>query len=81
MQVQIKLFGIAKEIFQGSFVPLEMNSGAWTVRTLKAWLEENQPGLKSIGSYRIAVNHAFADDDAMIVSTDTIALIPPVSGG
>ena len=81
MQIQVKLFGIAKEIFQGSSVPLEVNSQDWTVKDLKAWLEENQPGLRAIGTYRIAVNQAFADDATAISVFDTIALIPPVSGG
>ncbi|MGV3488061.1 MAG: MoaD/ThiS family protein [Tuberibacillus sp.] len=39
------------------------------------------PGLENMAGVMIAVNEAFAVDDTTIYSGDTVALIPPVSGG
>jgi molybdopterin synthase sulfur carrier subunit len=44
-------------------------------------LEHNYPPLKELASYMIAVNNNYASDTQTILSTDEIALIPPVSGG
>ncbi|MGM8215381.1 molybdopterin converting factor subunit 1 [Bacillaceae bacterium W0354] len=51
-----------------------------TVEAFKQLLEE-QYSLHQINNVMIAVNEEYAKDDDMINSDDTIALIPPVSGG
>ncbi|WP_232816329.1 MoaD/ThiS family protein [Chryseobacterium capnotolerans] len=51
------------------------------VRQLKEKLEEDFPQLIKLKSYFIAVNEEYAEDDQIIVNTDEIAIIPPVSGG
>lgn len=50
-----------------------------TISELKQMLEENH-GLK-LDSVMAAVNEEFASDDEVIQDGDTIAFIPPVSGG
>ncbi|MCS0670638.1 molybdopterin converting factor subunit 1 [Cytobacillus firmus] len=50
-----------------------------TISDLKQMLEENY-GLK-LDSVMAAVNEEFASDDEVIQAGDTIAFIPPVSGG
>ncbi|WP_256815436.1 molybdopterin converting factor subunit 1 [Cytobacillus sp. Bac17] len=50
-----------------------------TISELKQMLEENY-GLK-LDSVIAAVNEEFASDDEVIQDGDTIAFIPPVSGG
>ncbi|MBU8730661.1 MULTISPECIES: molybdopterin converting factor subunit 1 [Cytobacillus] len=50
-----------------------------TISELKQMLEENY-GLK-LDSVMAAVNEEFASDDEVIQAGDTIAFIPPVSGG
>lgn len=50
-----------------------------TISELKQMLEENY-GLK-LDSVMAAVNEEFASDDEIIQAGDTIAFIPPVSGG
>lgn len=50
-----------------------------TISELKQMLEENY-GLK-LDSVMAAVNEEFASDDEVIQDGDTIAFIPPVSGG
>ncbi|MBN8202052.1 molybdopterin converting factor subunit 1 [Bacillus sp. NTK034] len=53
--------------------------GGKTISELKQMLEENY-GLK-LDSVMAAVNEEFASDDEVIQNGDTIAFIPPVSGG
>jgi len=80
--IQVLMFGVAQEIFRESSATIEYNdSGKYTVATLRYLLEKSKPALKSIGSYMIAVNNEFKNDDYLISEKDEIALIPPVSGG
>lgn len=51
-----------------------------TVNDLKTkWLAEYE--LDNIESAMVAINEEYADEDAVIVSGDVVAFIPPVSGG
>jgi len=80
--INVLMFGIAKEIFGESSVEIEMSEPLiLAVSSLKSLLEKQQPALKGIGSYMIAVNNEFAEPDQVIHLKDEIALIPPVSGG
>lgn len=50
-----------------------------TVADVKAWLEARYPlELKNVMS---AVNEAFAMEHTVVQTGDTIAFIPPISGG
>ncbi|WP_102347372.1 molybdopterin converting factor subunit 1 [Bacillus sp. Marseille-P3661] len=50
-----------------------------TVQELKQKLEEKYN--LNLQSVMVAVNEEYAEDDVQLTSGDTIALIPPVSGG
>lgn len=54
-------------------------------RTVKAVLEElraRHPGLEAVlPRCRVAVDHAFVDEDAVVPDGAELALIPPVAGG
>ena len=39
------------------------------------------PGLKEMETYTIAVNEEYAQEEQLLSDNDTIAIIPPVSGG
>lgn len=78
--MKILAFGIAKEIFGGSTIDVELNENA-TVAALKQLLEERHERLKAIRSYMVAVNNEYAADYRAISERDEIAIIPPVSGG
>jgi MoaE-MoaD fusion protein len=78
----IKLFAGLAEKFGDSTVLLHSESEALTAGELKHLLSESHPALAAlIQSSFIAKNHAYARDEEAIVSTDELALIPPVSGG
>ncbi len=80
MKINILAFGIAKDIFGGSSVCLELSNDA-TVSNLQYLLEQQYPRLKQLASYMIAVNNAYALPEDTIHERDEIAIIPPVSGG
>lgn len=80
MQIEIKAFGIAKEIFGASSITADMHGNA-TIAQLRKMLEEKYPRLATLASYAIAVNDEYAQADLIITNKDDIAIIPPVSGG
>lgn len=80
MKLKILAFGITKDIFGASEKELEVQDDL-NIRQLKERLEEDFPSLIKLKSYFIAVNEEYAEDDQIIVNTDEIAIIPPVSGG
>ena len=80
MKVSVLAFGIAKDIFGGVIVDVDIPEGS-TTKNLKRVLEYRYPRLKQLASYTIAVNNAHASDDGLLTERDEIAVIPPVSGG
>ncbi len=53
-----------------------------SVKELKSFLAERHPELREvINSLRIAVNEEYVGEDTQIRDGDTVAIIPPVSGG
>lgn len=80
MKIKILAFGIAKDIFGGSSVNLELANDA-TVYNLQYLLEQKYPRLKQLASYMVAVNNEYALPGDSLHERDEIAIIPPVSGG
>ena len=52
-----------------------------TAGELKKKLMEMYPKLEDVQSFALAVNESYADDEMMLKEGDTVAIIPPVSGG
>jgi molybdopterin converting factor subunit 1 len=80
MEISVLAFGIAKDIFGGPTVTVELTDAA-TTADLKARLEAQYPRLKQLASYMVAVNNEYAQDEGVITERDEVAIIPPVSGG
>lgn len=80
MKINILAFGIAKDIFGGPSVCIEMTNDA-TVSNLKYLLEKQYPKLRKLATYMVAVNNEYALDGDTVHERDEIAIIPPVSGG
>jgi molybdopterin converting factor subunit 1 len=80
MKVSVLAFGIAKDIFGGSSIDVELPQHG-TTGNLKQSLEERYPRLRHLASYMVAVNNEYAEDEGVLTEKDEIAIIPPVSGG
>ncbi|TSD66817.1 MoaD/ThiS family protein [Inquilinus sp. KBS0705] len=80
MNINILAFGIAKDIFGGSSISVDLPANADTA-SLKNILENKYPRLRQLASYMVAVNNQYAQDDSIINDRDEVAIIPPVSGG
>lgn len=80
MEIQLLFFGITEDIIGQKSMQLALHNNA-TVGSLKDLLIKDYPKLKQYNSFSIAVNMEYADDESVIKSGDTVALIPPVSGG
>lgn len=52
-----------------------------SVKDLKARLKEQFPQFPGLDSAMSAVNEEYANDETVIHDGDTVAFIPPVSGG
>lgn len=79
MKYTLKAFGVTKDILGGKEITFEMEGQK--VGDLKRALIARYPDIESLNSLFIAVNNAYAPDEATIAESDEIALIPPVSGG
>jgi molybdopterin synthase sulfur carrier subunit len=80
MTIKVLAFGIAKDIFGGPAVTVELANDS-TVYNLQFTLEQQFPRLKQLRSYLLAVNNEYALPGDGIHEPDEIAVIPPVSGG
>lgn len=52
-----------------------------SIQEFRQQLANNFPGLKEMETYTIAVNEEYAEEGQLLSDNDTIAIIPPVSGG
>lgn len=80
MKIQLLLFGITADIIGQKSMSTELNEEA-TIKTLKEKILNDYPKLLDYKSFSVAVNMEYATDDSILKHGDTVALIPPVSGG
>jgi sulfur-carrier protein len=69
--------GIREEI---GVEQLQLDKKNMTVAELKQYLQVEYK-LASLNQVMVAINESFVTEDEVIQDQDTIALIPPVSGG
>lgn len=80
MNIQVLFFGITTDLVATSNLSLEIAKDS-TVADFKILLREKFLQLENIASYAIAVNEDYAIDELVLKENDTVAVIPPVSGG
>ena len=80
MNITVLFFGMATDLSgepnTSISVDTEMN-----LEEFKARLFEIHPKLKTMQQFAIAINEEYAEEHSTIKPGDTIAIIPPVSGG
>jgi len=83
MTLVILYFAAIRELLGTSEETLEVARGSvCTIGDLAARLVYLHPELQGhLASVRFALNESFVDAAASLVDGDTVALIPPVSGG
>lgn len=82
MTVVVLYFAALRELLQRSEERLSGLPGPLSVQAFADLMVQRYPTLAPhLGSVRFAVNEAFVGMSAQISDGDTVALIPPVSGG
>ena len=82
MEMEVLLFGIAKDIVGSSSFRIEESEGLpASVSELKGRLTREFPELEKLSSLAVAVNSTYAEDGEALKAGDEVAIIPPVSGG
>jgi sulfur-carrier protein len=82
MRIQILYFAAIKELLGVAGEAVELDGSSTDVAGVEAHLVRMHPELEGrLASVRIAVNEAFAFPATRVEDGDTLALIPPVSGG
>ena len=71
---------MSKDIVGKNSVTLEFDDKL-SVQEFRRQLTNVFPGLKEMETYTIAVNEEYAEEERLLSDKDTIAIIPPVSGG
>lgn len=80
MEVNVLLFGIARDIAGSGKIKLKIDEKA-NVGNLMDSLKISYPKLAGLKSFMIAVNNEYAKEELKLHPNDEIAVIPPVSGG
>ena len=79
MQIKVLLFGITRDLIGKGQLIMHADKKS-TIALLKHQLETDYPELGNY-AYTVAVNEVYADENQVLTPNDTVALIPPVSGG
>lgn len=80
MKIEALFFGMSRDLTGQSPITFELHEGL-TVKMFREILVNNYPRLSEIDSFAIAVNESYAEDTLLLSDKDTVAIIPPVSGG
>ena len=80
MELTVQAFGIARDILGGKKTVITVKEDA-TVAELLELLTRNYPAFGKLTSLAVALNEEYAEKHAVLRPTDTIVLVPPVSGG
>ena len=81
MILQVRLFARARDLGGADTVSVELPPGT-TVAELRRRIGAVSPALVTLlPRCAVAVNGDFAADDRIVLASDEVAILPPVSGG
>ena len=80
MKIKALFFGMSRDLVGESPMTFKLDEGV-TVKIFREILVKNYPLFSELDSFAIAVNESYAEDDLVLSDKDTVAIIPPVSGG
>jgi molybdopterin converting factor subunit 1 len=80
--VTVLYFAALRDLAGTSEEQLDLPAGGLDVAALLSMLEQRNPALQGrLASVRVAVNEEFTELSTLLRGGETVALIPPVSGG
>ena len=80
MKIEALFFGMSRDLVGQSPITVELDEGV-TVKMFREILVKIYPLFSELDSFAIAVNESYAEDGLKLTDKDTVAIIPPVSGG
>lgn len=80
MNINVVLYGIAKDIVGASKTQLEVEEGI-DINRFKRILVEKYPKIIDLTSISFAVGTEYIKDDYKLKNNEEVVIIPPVSGG
>ena len=80
MKIEALFFGMSRDLAEQSAITFELEEGV-TVKIFREILVKSYPLFSELDSFAIAVNDSYAEDELLLSDKDTVAIIPPVSGG
>lgn len=80
MELRVLYFGVSRDQTNKDVEDLKVDENL-TAGELKNKLAMMYPKMNDIQSFALAVNESYAEDNLMLKEGDTVAIIPPVSGG
>lgn len=82
MSITVLYFAALRDLAGTSEEQLDLPHGELDVAALLGLLEQRLPALRGrLGAVRVAVNEEFTELTTVLRGGETVALIPPVSGG
>ena len=80
IKIHALFFGMSKVLAGQSTISIELDEGL-TVKEFRELLQQKYVSFSEMDTYAIAVNESYANEDLTLNENDTVAIIPPVSGG
>ena len=81
MKIRVRLFASLKEKAGTSVISLSVPAGTSVEQLLSIIQSENMELNGATQGVLVAINQEYASSDTVIMESDELALIPPVSGG
>ena len=81
MNISVRLFASLKEKAGTSVISLTVPTGTSVEQLLSIIQSENMELKGATQGVLVAINQEYASSDTIIIESDELALIPPVSGG
>ena len=80
MKIEVLFFGMSKDLAGHNKKTMEFDQPL-NIGQFREYLTKKYPMFSKLDSFAIAVNESYAKDDVLLGDNETVAIIPPVSGG
>ena len=81
MEIGVRLFGPLRGILHEDSIAITVGARATVQDVLDALVQKNKRLKPLISNLVVAMNNTYVELDTQVQDGDTIALVPPISGG